>query len=366
MKTNWNNTLSRFTGLILAAVMLTACDTSSALGGDEAEAATFDETISFLAVDLGLTTTETAALADSFAKFGDGGGDREPGFLWNVAAELHATLSDEQKARLFDRLEQAGARRRQGQQGQRGQGGQGFGGPGQGNRPGFGQRQGGPSGAQDSGRSRGGLSQIDLTEDQEASIAAIRESFKPQIEAVLAQRETLTRDEIKEQLDAIHELARAEVEAVLTADQIQQIADLKAAAEAERAERELERQANREAAKLVMIDVLGLTDAQVAELDALKASAEADRQTIADLRDSGASQEDVQAAAEALREANETALATILDATQLEITMIHNAIASRVASRMGQKGGKGQGGQGGRRGPGGPGGQGGFGGAVNG
>ena len=166
------------------------------------------------------------------------------------------------------------------------------------------------------------------------------------------------------------------MEAVLTAEQIQQIADLKAEAEAARAEREAERDANREAAKLVMIDVLGLTDAQVAALDALKASSEADRQAIQDLKDSGATQEDVQAAAEALRAAHEAELATILDATQLEITMIHNALASRMGQHSGQRPGKGgpagQNGQGGRRGPGGqggPGGPGGFGGpggAVNG
>jgi len=362
MKTNWKNTFGKTTGhlagLVLVAVLLSACDTSSALSGDDADTAFTDDTISFLAVDLGLNSSETAALSASFAKFGDGDdADREPGFLWHVAAELHATLTDEQKQALFDRIERAGARRRQGPGAGSGQGG----------RPG----QGGfrPSGPGQNGQRGGALSRIGLTTEQEEAIKAIRESFKDEFEAVLAQRDTLTREEIKEQLEAIHEQVKAEVEGVLTAEQIQQLADMKAEAEAARAERDVQQEANREAASLVMIEVLGLTDAQVSELEALRASAEADRQTIQDLRDSGATQEEVQAAAEALREAHQAEMATILDTTQLEITMIHNALASRMGGNSGRRGGKGgpggQNGPGGRRGQGGPGGFGGSG-AVNG
>jgi len=365
MKTNWKNsfgttigkTIGRLAGLVLVAVLLSACDASSALSGDDADAAFNDDTISFLAVDLGLSSTETAALSASFAKFGDADdADREPGFLWHVAAELHATLTDEQKQALFDRIEQAGARRRQGPGAAHGPGGR----PGQGGFRASGPGQQGPGG--------GALSQIGLTEEQEAAIEAIRKSYKPEIEAVIAQRETLTRDEIKEQIDAIRDQVKADVEGVLTAEQIQQLADMKAEAEAARAERDAQQEANREAAKLVMIDVLGLKDTQFAQLEALRASAETDRQTIQDLRDSGATQEDVQAAAEALRAAHQAEMATILDTTQLEITMIHNAIASRMGGKKGEGGPGGQQGPAGRRGPGGQGGPGGFNGsgAVNG
>ena len=153
MKTNLNflarqrtGALNRLAGLIVAAVLLTACDTSGALSGDDAAALSFDETVSFLAADLGLSSTETAALSASFAKFGDGDNtDREPGFLWQVAAQLHSTLSDEQKQALYDRIEQAGARRRQGPGAQNGQGGR--------------RGQGGfrPSGPGQNGQSRGVL-----------------------------------------------------------------------------------------------------------------------------------------------------------------------------------------------------------------
>ncbi len=316
MRTNWKILAGRFLGLIVVVTVLAACDSSGGISGDES--GSLDETVSFLAIDLGLSASETAALSDSFNKFGSDGGDKDPGFLWYVAADLQATLTDEQKAKLFDRIAQGDARQR------RGGGGQG------GFRPG--------------GHGGGVLSQIDLTEDQETAITSIRESYKPAIEAVLAQRDSLTRDEIKEQLVAIKDQAQVEVEAVLTADQLQQIADLKAAAEAARTEREAQREANKAAAELVKIEVLGLTDQQVADLDALKASAEAERDAIRQLADSGASDEDIQAAIEAAHTANQDALAAIVDNTQLEIIMIHGALASRMQRRRAGGGRRGAGG----------------------
>ena len=131
---------------------------------------------------------------------------------------------------------------------------------------------------------------------------------------------------------------------MLTADQLQQIADLKVAAEAARAEREAQREANRAAAELVKIEVLGLTDQQVTDLEALKASAEAERDAIRQLADSGASDEDIQAAIEAAHTANQDALATIVDDTQLEIIMIHGALASRMQRRRASGGRRGAGG----------------------
>ena len=331
MKTTFKSILSRIATSLMLVLFLTACDTSSSLSGDD-DSGSLAESVSFLVSDLGLSASETAALTDSFAKFG-GDSDKDPGFLWYVAAEMQATLTEEQKARLFQRLEQSNDRRQ----------GPGMRPGGQQRPNGQGMRQGKPG--QDS--NGGGISQIELTDDQKAQIKTIHESYKPQFEAILSQRDSLTRDEIKTQIEALREQVRAEVEGVLTDDQKAQLDQLKADAEARRAERELEKEANREAAKLVMIEVLGLTDDEVAAMDALHASREADRQTIQDLIDTGADRETVQAAAEELRAAHEEAVAAILDETQLEITMIHKALAQRMQNRKGKGGKGGPGGQGG-------------------
>lgn len=342
---------SRMTVAVLMLTVLAACDSSSAVGGIDGAESSLEETVSFIALDLGLSAQETTALSTSLAKFGgDDDADREPGFLWHVAAELQATLTDEQKERLFARLDRAGDQRRQG--GQRGMQ-QRSGQPG---------GQGGPGMGGQNGQRGNVFEQLGLSDEQKEAIAAIREAYKPQIEAILEQRDTLTREEIKEQLDALREQIKTEIEGVLTDEQKAQLEELKAEAEARRAEREAEMEANREAARLVMIEVLGLTDDQVNALEELRASAETERDAIRELVESGADRETVQAQVEAQREAHEAALASIYDDTQYEIVRIHKAISMRFKAKQGQRG---QGGAGGRPGQGGFGGQG-FGGQGSG
>ncbi len=338
--------LKQFMGRIVVAMLmlttLAACDSSSAVGGLDGTEDSLGETVSLLAADLGLNAQESAALSASFAKFGDldGDSDREPGFLWRVAAELQATLTDEQKARLFERLEDAGNRRRGG----------GANGGIQGRRPG----QGGPGMNGNEGRRGNALQRLELTDDQQEAIAAIREEFKPQIEAILEQRDTLTREEIKEQLDAIREEVKTRIEGVLTDEQKAQLEEWKAEAELRQAEREAAREVAREEAKLVMIEVLGLTDDQVNALEELRESAEAQREAIRELIESGADRDAVQAEVEAQRAAHQEAMASILDDTQLEITMIHQVLSQRMKNRKGKggQGGNGQNRPGGFGGPG--------------
>ena len=350
MITKGKNYFTTWAGRVLAAALmlttLAACDSSSAVGGIDGDGS-LDATVASIAMDLGFSADETAALSASFAKFGDGddaAAMHEPGFLWRVAAEMQATLTDEQKARLFERLERAGEQRR---------GGQGM----QQRRPGAG-GQGGPGMGGQNGPRGNALEQLGLSDEQKAAIADIRESYKPQIEAILARRETLTRAEIKEQLDALHEQIKSEVEGVLTDEQKAQLEELKAEAEARMAENRAEREARqaeaREAAKLVMIEVLGLTDDQVNALEDLRAEAETHREAIRALIESGTDRDEVKAQANAQREAHREAMASILDDTQYEITLIHQAISQRMQAHRkngqqrpgGRRGGPGAGGPG--------------------
>ncbi len=337
----------RLMALVIMLTTLAACDSSTGVGGlDAAESFSIDDTVMSIALDLGLSAEETAVLSASFAKFGDGSldGDKAPGFLWHVAAELHATLSEEQRARLFERLERAGDQRHRGGQGVQQQH----------------SRRGGPSMGGQNGPRGNALEQLGLSDEQKEAIKTIREAYKLQIEAILAQRETLTRAEIKEQLNALQETIKSEIEDVFTDEQKAQLEQLKADAEARRAEREASMQANREAAREVMIEVLGLTDDQVTHLMALRESAKAERDAIRELIESGTDRETVEAQVEARREAHEAAFASIYDDTQYEIVRIHQAISMRLKTKKRQHGQGGQSirpGQGGRNGGPGSGGQ---------
>ena len=331
MKTKRSTFINRIFASVLAVVFLAACDASS-IGGDEQNTDSLAESISFMVSDLSLSSSQASALSASMAKFGGDGSEvsREPGFLWRVAAELQATLSDEEKAALFERIEQAGQRDRNA--GRMRPGGMGVDQM---------RQQGGPGGMQG-----GDLGQLSLTDDQTAAIEAIRESVREQIEAILAQRESLSREEIKSQLDEIHESVRSQIEALLTDDQRATLADLQAEREAARSEKEAERAAMQEAAKQVMIEVLALSPDQVAALDALRLEGESDRASIEEFIAAGATQEEVMEFVDSLRAAHQEALAAILDDVQLEITLIHNALSARMKQGGPHGGGPGQGGPG--------------------
>ena len=59
-----------------------------------------------LASDLGLSKSSTKILNDVLNRHGRGGKHREPGFLWKIAGELAVTLTYEEKARLFEKMDE--------------------------------------------------------------------------------------------------------------------------------------------------------------------------------------------------------------------------------------------------------------------
>ena len=78
------------------------------------------------------------------------------------------------------------------------------------------------------------LKALELSEDQQAQFKALRqqhrEAMKPQREAIREQVEagTLTREEAREQMRAAMESHRAEVEKILTPEQLQKLEELRA------------------------------------------------------------------------------------------------------------------------------------------
>lgn len=332
--------MKAFTLIIGLAMLVAACDSSSAIDGSSVDSSTFEsstqsvftsEDIALMASDLGVTSSDLAALSAV---------SPDTRNLWALAAELHATLSDEQRARLLERLEQMGADRRAageraGRPGQAGQHGQRPGGQ----RPG-GQRPGGfvPGQGGQPGAGRGdALAALDLTAEQEEALAAIREDFRAQMQALPADR-----DARREAMTALRDDMHAAILGVLTVEQAAQLEEHRAEAEAEREARQAERQAEREARraenKAARAEALGLTDAQIAALDDLEAAREAFREEMQALRDAGTPIEEIRAAMDVHRQAQRDAMEQILTEEQLEITGIHRVLTLRMAARRAQGG----------------------------
>ncbi len=298
--------------LLIGSIGTSACDSASVESETSADLEnSTDELASILVSDLGLTTSEQAQFVSLIASYGDGARG-EPGFRWRLAADLQDQLTAEQKQRLFDKAA-TGAAQGPGHGFRRGQGGA-F-------QPGTqwqGPRQHGFRGA-------GGLESI-LTEEQIEQVEAIRESARGELESIRAavQAGEMTPDEAREQVDAIRESVRTQIEALLTDEQ-------KAELEALRQERQAEREQRQEEAKTVRDEVLGLSseeaDAFDAIVDGIRTSAQELREQV---RNQELTREEAHSAMTSLREDKYAQLSSILDETQLEIVKIRDAIGMRM------------------------------------
>lgn len=275
----------------------------------------------------------------------------EPGVLWYIAADLQGVLSSAQVDQLATGRAELRERTRQALSEQFGFGGEPFGGRGPGELfggrlgggefPGDGQWLGGFFGPGDApdcarigeafgsplggfGRNFGGpghgfggfgvglggfgdFADIDLSDEQRAALEAIMLEYGPQLMDLVHQlRDGLISEEQFEELaEALGEEIRDAIGEVLTDEQVAAIEELRerarAAAAAERAAR---------------VDALGLTDQQLADLEALRVNlAEQACETVV----AGGSADD-------LRAAHREAVADILSSDQIEIIEVHYAL----------------------------------------
>ncbi|MEZ4699122.1 MAG: hypothetical protein R2834_02230 [Rhodothermales bacterium] len=302
---------------LVLGVALSACDSTTDSGAlDDPQLAQLSQSLSS---ELGLSAAQDAALTQAYAQFDHA--DRSPGFLWELAAEYQATLTDEQKAELLARttdLEDGFSFRGL------------FGFPGAGGFYGA----GGFFGGSDHHGFSAADSVLNLTDEQIAAFEEIHTRYRASMSALVDAYHagTLTEDDFLAQMLALRTAKQDEIDAVLTGDQ-------KAALETFRADREAEFEAFRAEVNAVRNDVLGLTDAQIAAMDGLYADQLAARESLYDQLAAGdLTVADFQAAIDELETTRLAELEALLDATSFEIVQIHDALTVR-GSGMGHRGG---------------------------
>ena len=278
-----------------------------------------------LASDLGLSKSSTKSLNDVLNRHGRGGKHREPGFLWKIAGELAVTLTDEEKAHLFEKMDEKDIPLFGGSKGKKGRTGKG--------------RKGGDD--------FGGIYKV-LTDDQKVTFKAIVTAYKERFKAIHEQVKdgSLSKEEARSQMDALKEAMQAEVDALLTEEQKAQI-------DQNKADRETERQAYKDSSKAVMVDVIGMTAEQVTAFDEANKEARDAAMALFEQAQNGDIDKDT------LREGLKNIFATknekmetLFNDYQLEIIKIHKALELRMKKHRDQKGKKG-GGRKGRKGNGG-------------
>lgn len=320
-------------GLLAGVFLLTAACSNNPtettdVSTSQANEAEFSVVLGDLTEDLELTDEQREAIQAVMDAYRGQG--REPGTTWYAAADLQRILTSDQIAVIGSRLEEMAAEargRREGFRERRGSGG-----------PGFGRGEGGFHGEG-----------LDLTDEQQTEIEAIRESFQPRLEELReALREgSVSREEAREQMEAIRAEMEAAIAEVLTDDQLAVLEEWKAEREQSRDEAPVDRETRREAARVAMVEALSLTSDQLAALDALHEAA----------REQGRPEDSDEA--QARREEHRAALLEILDDEQEEIWILHGALrahlARHAASGTAERGDSGDragfGGRGGRGGP---------------
>ncbi|GIV61968.1 MAG: hypothetical protein KatS3mg044_0834 [Rhodothermaceae bacterium] len=297
---------------LLLAFVLVGCDTTQTVTDDEPVQATTATPEAALQADLQLTDEQVQTIRQVLA--GQPAEVREPGALWTVAARLHATLTETQRARLQewmararDEASDAPDARRPGRRGQRGPGMK----PERGARPEHGFR---------------GPNLPSLTDEQREALEALHTSFREKMEALREQLAagTLTREAFDEQREALREQHREDVAAILTDEQ-------RAALEEARQDR-LERfREHREEALAARAEALGLTEAQQAALEALAEQHRQEHEALrAAVRDGTLDREAFHERLQALRAAHRDQMAEILTEEQQEIVALHHLLARRM------------------------------------
>ena len=253
---------------------------------------------------------------------------RGPGSLWQKAAELQKTLSAEEKARLLSRADAP------------------YGG-GPGDRPDGPPREGmrgmGPKGMGPKGM--GPLEKI-LTAEQKTRVEAIQSTYKAKFEALASSRGngTITEEQFREQARPLHEAMKREIDAVLTAGQKAQLDTMRTEGRGGRGHggpggekgmgdkpfgprTPADAAAHETAEREAMATALGLSDAQKSSVEKLFAAHRTEAGALMEkLKADGVDREAARTQMQALREKHMAALAAVLNATQMEIVKIHDAI----------------------------------------
>ena len=234
--------------------------------------------------------------------------DREPGFLWKLAAELQQTLTEEEKNNIFARLEEVKEK-----------------GKDRGKDAGKGR---GESAGKDRGKKDGGALRVIysvLADDQKPQFDAIMKEFRTGMDAIFSSIKAgeMTREEAKAEIESMEETMKSAIDALLTDEQKTQLEQM-------RADRKAEKKAYMEAVHQAKIEALGLTVDQIAAIETARAETKATMEALkAQVESENLTKEEAREAAKAIFEANKTTMDAIFTATQIEIIKIHKYLEIR-------------------------------------
>ena len=266
-----------------------------------------------LDADIGLSKSSINALNDALNRHGkDGKHRRDPAFLWKVAAELQGKLSSDEKARLLRWMDDNSVPYLFGS---------GM----------DGKARGGPQGDKGKLDIRSIYSILD--EIQQESLKAIMESYGSKMRALQEQVKngTLDKDAARAEFEALESAMQSEIEALLTDEQKQKLAEMKA-------QREEDRAKMAKAAHDAMVNALEMTADQESELETINnESVQAQKALMDKAKAEEMGREDVHEALKQLIIDRNSKIEALFDDKQLEIIKIYTALGMQYSKHCGKK-----------------------------
>ena len=298
---------------VLALLFVTGCENTMRSDANELDSFELQELSSELQYDLGLSKSSSDALNKSLSRHGKKGKHREPGFLWKVAADMSDTMTDEEKAVLFEKMDEKEV-------------------------PlfGFGKKKKGKSG--NKGKKPGLSIYKILSDDQKVTYKAMMADYKEKFGALRSQVKdgTISKDDAKAQRKALKDAMSAEIDALLTDDQKDQIQRNKEAKKAKH-------QAYRDSSRSVMVSTLKMSNNQVSAYDAAMQEAKDAAKTLFEQSKNGdIDKETLRVSLKTLFSDRNKKLEAIFDVKQLDIIKIHKALSMRAKKHRSSKGNKGK------------------------
>ena len=259
--------------------------------------------------DIGLSRASMNAINKSIDRHGKKGKHHEPGFLWNVAADMQSSLTDEEKTKMFNWITNNSV-------------------------PYIFDQGPGPSNGKKDNKKDGEISLelifLVLTDAQKEELKSVMESYRTKMGAVMEQFKNGEMDEesAKAQLQALEAAMHEEIENMLSDEQ-------KASLDEKIALMKEEREARGQAERQAMIDAVGMTSDQEASLQSINDEHESSVKALFEsAKSSGEGKFDRKAmheALEALMVKRNSSIENLFDADQMEIIKLHTFVTMQYA-----------------------------------
>lgn len=291
-----------FIPLIIVVLFLAGCENPFSANEIQLDSSELEQFSSDLEIELALSGKNTKTLRKALGRHGSKGRwDKDPGFIWKLAAELQETLSNEAKEKIFYRLNKLKEHSKDGRIDQS------------------------PKDRDKHKKEPFDAIQKVLNENQKEEFNLIMENHRSDLSSIIEaiQSGEITRDNGEQMIKELDESLKSSIDSLLTDEQKSQLKEMKK-------EFEAKKKAFEEQVKLAKMEALELTNDQIIAFDEAQEKLNNELGSIKLRVESGElSREEGKLAFEVVLGKNKNTLSNIWTDKQVEIIKVHRFLQMR-------------------------------------